>query len=73
MPDYTYVHDIPYPTEMERPDVPADMQSLANRVDEILNQRFTGTGAPPNVGDTLPDGTTVAVLRHKDVYYRYTT
>jgi len=71
MPDVTSTHHIPYPMEDERPDVPADMQALAERVDEVLTQRFAGTGGPPKVGDTLPDGTSVAVLRHGDVYYQY--
>lgn len=71
MPDQTVVHHIPYPMEGERPDVPADLQALAEKVDEILPQRFVGTGGPPQVGDTLDDGTHVAVLRDGDIYYQY--
>ena len=71
MPDMTSKFDIPYPVEGDRPDVPQDMQALADRVDEVLKQHLSGTGGPPQVGDTLPDGTHVAALRHGDVYYQY--
>ena len=71
MPDQTQALRLPYPLEDERPDVPSDMKALAEAVDAALTQHFAGTGPPPSVGDTLPDGTHVAVLRHGDVYYLY--
>ena len=71
MPDHTSKFKIPYPLEDERPDVPEDLKEMALKVDEVLKQHLSGTGGPPNVGDTLPDGTTVGSLRHGDVYYQY--
>jgi len=73
MPDLTTVHGIPYPSETDRPDVPADLGAIARRVDEILPQHFQGTGGPPNVGDTTTHGDHVGILRHGDVYYQHAT
>lgn len=73
MPSTTSTHHIPYPSESERPDVPADLQAIAERVDEVLPQHLAGTSGPPSVGAVLPDGTHVAALRDGDVYYQYVT
>jgi hypothetical protein len=71
MADTTTVHNIPYPEEGDRPDVPVDMKALADKIDTELPQFFSGTSAPPSVGDTLPDGTVVAVIRGGDLYFQY--
>jgi hypothetical protein len=62
---------LPYPELNDPVDVPGDIEKLAERVDDVLPRSLNGSGGPPSIGDTLPDGTTLADLRHGDIYYQH--